>query len=131
MIIGIGTDLVQISRIEEMLHTFGKTFEEKVFTPLEQEKAASLPTNKRASFYAKRFAAKEAFSKALGSGIGMNAFFKEIEVKNDPKGAPYLVLYGHAHDTLIQKSAGKTAHIHLSLSDEKSFANAFVVIEVL
>lgn len=131
MILGIGTDLVQISRIEEMLKTFGSSFENKVFTLSEQEKATTLPQNKRASFYAKRFAAKEAFSKALGSGIGMSAFFKDIEVKNDEKGAPFLSIHGRAKETLFKKAKGKEVQTHISLSDEKSFASAFVIIEVL
>lgn len=131
MILGIGTDLVQISRIEEMLKTFGSSFENKVFTDLEQKKAASLPQNKRASFYAKRFAAKEAFSKALGSGIGMSAFFKDIEVQNNSQGAPFLSIHGRAKETLQKKANGKQIQTHISLSDEKSFANAFVIIELL
>ena len=131
MILGIGTDLVQISRIEEMLKNFGKAFEDKVFTLSEQQKAATLPQNKRASYYAKRFAAKEAFSKALGSGIGMSAFFKDIEVKNNEKGAPFLSIHGRAKETLLHKANGKEIQTHISLSDEKSFASAFVTIETL
>ena len=131
MILGIGTDLVQISRIEEILKTFGSSFEDKVFTSHEQQKAATLPQNKKASFYAKRFAAKEAFSKALGSGIGISAFFKDIEVQNNEKGAPFLSIHGRAKETLQKKAMGKQIQTHISLSDEKSFASAFVVIEVL
>lgn len=129
MILGIGTDLVQIKRIEETLLKFGSQFENKIFTTAEQTKAASLPANKRASYYAKRFAAKEAFAKALGSGIGMSAFFKEIEVQNDSKGAPFLILHGNALQTLLKKADNKPYQVHLSLSDEKAFATAFVVIE--
>ncbi len=128
MIIGIGTDLVQIKRISQTLETFGPRFEEKIFTPDEILKAKTLPAPKRPAFYAKRFAAKEAFAKALGSGIGLNAFFKEIEVKNNDKGAPFFVLHGRAKDSLYHLG-GASATIHLSLSDEKEFATAFVVIE--
>lgn len=131
MILGIGTDLVQINRIKQTLDKFGSAFENKVFTPFECTKAQTLPENKKASFYAKRFAAKEAFSKALGSGIGMSAFFQDIEVQNDEKGAPYFKISGTALETLIKKSGGKPYQIHLSLTDEKAFAGAFVVIEIL
>lgn len=129
MIIGIGTDLVQVNRIETTLSKFGTSFEEKVFTPFEREKAKTLSPLKQASFFAKRFAAKEAFSKALGSGIGKEAFFQEIEVQNDIKGAPFLVISGNALQSLEKKANNKPYHIHLSLSDEKDFALCFVVIE--
>ena len=131
MIIGIGTDLVQVNRIETTLKKFGSSFEEKVFTPFERERAQTLSPLKRASFFAKRFAAKEAFSKALGSGIGQEAFFQDIEVQNDSKGAPFFVIKGKALQTLQQKTTGKSYQIHLSLSDEKEFAICFVVIEAI
>lgn len=129
MIIGIGTDLVQVNRIETTLQKFGPSFEEKVFTPFEREKAKTLSPLKRASFFAKRFAAKEAFSKALGSGIGKEAFFQDIEVQNDSKGAPFFLITGKALQTLESKTNGQPYHIHLSLSDEKDFALCFVIIE--
>ena len=116
MILGIGTDLVQISRIEQMLKTFGKAFEDKVFTLSEQQKAATLPQNKRASYYAKRFAAKEAFSKALGSGIGMSAFFKDIEVKNNEKAHPfYPFTVEQKKLSFIKQMAKKFKHTFLFL----------------
>ena len=129
MIIGIGTDLVQVSRIEATLQKFGPAFEEKVFTLFERERAKRYPLKKQASFYAKRFAAKEAFSKALGSGIGSEAFFQDIEIQNDEKGAPFFKLRGKALDSLNQKVGTTKVKIHLSLSDEKEFATAFVIIE--
>ena len=129
MIIGIGTDLVQVNRIEATLKKFGSSFEEKVFTSFEQERAKKLPSAKQASFYAKRFAAKEAFSKALGCGIGKEAFFQDIEVQNNEKGAPFFVIKGKALASLKEKTKGMPYQIHLSLSDEKDFALCFVVIE--
>ena len=129
MILGIGTDLVQINRIQKTLDKFQGTFEKKVFTQFEQDKAQTLPVNKKASFFAKRFAAKEAFSKALGSGIGGEAFFQDIEVQNDIKGAPFFVIKGKALETLKKKTNNKPYQIHLSLSDEKEFAVSFVIIE--
>ena len=129
MIIGIGTDLVQVNRIETTLKKFGTSFEEKVFSAFEREKASTLAPLKRASFFAKRFAAKEAFSKALGSGIGGEAFFQDIEVQNDIKGAPFFVIKGKALETLKKKTNNKPYQIHLSLSDEKEFAICFVIIE--
>lgn len=129
MIIGIGTDLVQVNRIEITLKKFGTSFEEKIFTPFERERAQKLPDKKQASFYAKRFAAKEAFSKALGCGIGKEAFFQDIEVRNDEKGAPFFVIKGKALTSLKEKTKGQPYQIHLSLSDEKDFALCFVVIE--
>ena len=131
MILGIGTDLVQINRIQKTLDKFQGTFEKKVFTQFEQDKANTLPSNKKASFFAKRFAAKEAFSKALGCGIGMSAFFQDIEIQNDKQGAPFFKISGTALQTLMQKTKGKEYRIHLSLTDEKEFAGAYVVIEIL
>ena len=116
MIIGIGTDLVQVNRIEATLKKFGSSFEEKVFTLFEQERAKKLPSEKQASFYAKRFAAKE-------------AFFQDIEVQNNEKGAPFFVIKGKALASLKEKTKGMPYQIHLSLSDEKDFALCFVVIE--
>ena len=126
MILGIGTDLVQISRIEEMLKTFGSSFENKVFTDLEQKKAASLPQNKRASFYAKRFAAKEAFSKALGTGI-VGFSVKDVYIQNDEKGKPLLIIENKAKE-ILEKLYGQ-CKIHITMSHEKEYAVAFVIIE--
>lgn len=131
MIIGIGTDLVQVSRIETTLKKFGTAFEEKIFTPFERERAKRYPPKKQAAFYAKRFAAKEAFSKALGSGIGSEAFFQDIEIQNDEKGAPFFNLTGKALASLNQKAGKAPVKIHLSLSDEKEFAICFVIIEAI
>ena len=129
MIVGIGTDLMQISRMNKIISKFGEAFEQKVFTPFEIERAKQLSPSKKSAFYAKRFAAKEAFSKALGTGIGTNAFFKDIEIQNDAKGAPFYVISGKAKETLEAKTNGQNYQIHLSLSDEKAYATAFVVIE--
>jgi holo-[acyl-carrier protein] synthase len=130
MIIGIGSDLCDIRRIESALARFAERFEERCFTPLEREKAAGRAD--KAGTLAKRFAAKEACSKALGTGIyGEHGIhFREMEVVNDKAGRPTLHLSGAARarlDTLVPP--GHEAFIHLSLTDEHPLAQAFVVIE--
>lgn len=135
MIIGIGTDLVAIKRIEDILYRMGSSFRNKIFTPREQEQANTRPNSQQVAFYAKRFAAKEATAKALGTGIGSSAGWQDIEILSQPSGAPTLHLSGKALETaqkLAQKK-GKTPNasnlqIHLSLADD-TFAQAFVVIE--
>ena len=124
MIIGIGNDLIDIRRVEKLLVRFGDKFSQKVFTEHEINKAKG-----EASSLAKRFAAKEAVAKALATGIGKNAAWQEIEVKNLPSGQPIIFLHGNAKQTLqnlIPKDYN--AKIHLSLSDEYPYAQAFVVI---
>lgn len=125
-IAGIGTDIVQIDRIKLIRHRFGKKFIHRIFTVHEQECALNLSEELKDTFYAKRFAAKEAFVKALGCGIGALATWQEIEVFNDSFGAPSLQISGKTAQTLHQKA--KNAVIHLSLSDD-SAAIAFVIIE--
>ena len=122
MIIGLGTDLVEIARIEKALERFDDKFIERNFTHAEQIK-------KDASHLAKRFAAKEAMAKALGTGISGGIEFKDIEVKNDEAGKPYITVYNKALETLNKMTPeGKTVSLHLSLSDEKAHAMATVVI---
>lgn len=122
MIIGIGTDLVDIARIEKSLQKFGQKFIDRNFTPAEQHKTD-------ANHLAKRFAAKEALSKALGTGIAGGIAFKDIEVRNDEAGKPYITLYNEALRIITSLTpADKALHIHLSLSDEKNHAIATVVI---
>ncbi len=130
MIIGIGTDVVQIRRIGVTLDRFGDKFLNRIFTPAEQERGETLSGTARHGFYAKRYAAKEAVSKALGSGIGRLAGWQEIEILNDEAGAPFVRLSGVTADTLTQKASGQKTCIHVSLSDDM-FAAAFVVIETL
>lgn len=131
MIVGLGSDLCNIERIERSLARFGTRFEDRVFTEVERAKAARRPFT-RAGTYAKRFAAKEAFSKAVGTGFKRGVFMKDIGVVNAPSGAPTLALSGGAKaalDALIPM--GHTAHIHLTLTDDHPWAQAFVIIEAL
>lgn len=131
MIVGLGSDLCNIDRIEKSLARFGARFEQRVFTEVERAKAARRPFT-RAGTYAKRFAAKEAFSKAVGTGFKRGVFMKDIGVVNAPSGAPTLALSGGAKaalDALIP--AGHTAHIHVTLTDDHPWAQAFVIIEAL
>lgn len=131
MIVGMGSDLCNIERIQNSLNRFGTRFEERVFTPVERAKAARRPFTK-AGTYAKRFAAKEAFSKAVGTGFKRGVFMKDIGVVNAPSGAPTLALTGGAKaalDALIP--AGYEAHLHLTLTDDHPWAQAFVIIEAL
>ncbi len=138
MILGIGSDICDITRIERSLARFGKTFENRVFTAGEQAKAqrrfAGGKRNGTASTYAKRFAAKEALGKALGTGVGSGGgiYWRDIEVVNLPSGKPTLRLHGGALATLQSLTPqGQKAVLHLSLVDEYPMAQAFVVIELL
>jgi len=130
MIIGIGSDLVEIRRIEQTLSRYGDRFIQRLFTPVEQAKAMQRVI--AAPTFAKRFAAKEACSKALGTGLNRGVFFRDMGVVNQPSGQPTLQLTGGALERLKAITpAGKKPHIHLSLTDEKEWAQAFVVIEAL
>ena len=129
MIIGLGSDLCNIERIQASLDRFGTRFEKRVFTDTEQAKAARRPYTK-AGTLAKRFAAKEAFSKAVGTGFKAGVFMKDIGVVNAPSGAPTLALTGGAALQLAAITpAGHEAVIHLTLTDDHPWAQAFVVIE--
>ena len=131
MIVGLGSDLCNIERIQKSLDRFGERFEQRVFTDLERAKAAKRPFT-RAGTYAKRFAAKEAFSKAVGTGFKRGVFMKDIGVVNAPSGKPTLKLAGGAQaalDALIP--AGHKAEIHLTLTDDHPWAQAFVIIEAI
>ena len=129
MIIGMGSDLCNIERIQAWLDRFGERFELRVFTELERAKAARRPYT-RAGTYAKRFAAKEAFSKAVGTGFRHGVFMKDIGVVNAPSGAPTLALTGGAAQRLaLLTPDGHEAVIHLTLTDDHPWAQAFVVIE--
>lgn len=127
MIIGIGTDIVNIHRIEVIRRRWGDKWANRLFTPAEIKAAASLSNTGATAYYAKRFAAKEAFSKALGTGIGRFATWQEIEILKNKDGAPLLTVSGQAAQTLVQK-AGPDYRIHVSLSDD-TMAVAVVVIE--
>jgi len=128
MIVGIGTDLCNIERIERSLERFGDRFLERVFTATERAKAESRPFT-RAGTLAKRFAAKEAFSKAVGTGFKRGVFMKDIGVVNAPSGAPTLELTGGARQRLDALApAGHAIDIHLTLTDEHPWAQAFVIL---
>ena len=129
MILAIGSDLCNIERIQTSLDRFGERFLQRVFTPIEQAKAARRPFT-RAGTLAKRFAAKEAFSKAVGTGFKAGVFMKDIGVVNAKSGAPTLALTGGAAARLAAITpAGNEAIVHLTLTDDHPWAQAFVVIE--
>jgi holo-[acyl-carrier protein] synthase len=129
MIIGLGSDLCNIERIASSLERFGERFENRVFTDVERAKARRRPFT-IAGTYAKRFAAKEAFSKAVGTGFKAGVFMKDIGVVNAPSGAPTLKLEGGAAARLAALTPdGHEAVIHLTLTDDHPWAQAFVVIE--
>jgi len=129
MIIAIGSDLCNIERIQNSLDRFGERFVARVFTDIERAKAERRPFTK-AGTYAKRFAAKEAFSKAVGTGFKAGVFMKDIGVVNMKSGAPTLALSGGAAARLAAITpAGHEAMVHLTLTDDHPWAQAFVVIE--
>lgn len=129
MIIAIGSDLCNIDRIQNSLNRFGTRFEQRVFTEVERAKAARRPFT-RAGTFAKRFAAKEAFAKAIGTGFSAGVFMKDIGVVNAKSGAPTLALTGGAAQRLASLTPdGHTAIVHLTLTDDHPWAQAFVVIE--
>ena len=129
MIVSIGSDLCNIERIQKSLDRFGERFEQRVFTEVERAKAAKRPFTK-AGTLAKRFAAKEAFSKAVGTGFKAGVFMRDIGVVNARSGAPTLALTGGAAARLAAITpAGHDAVIHLTLTDDYPWAQAFVIIE--
>ena len=131
MIIAIGSDLCSIERIQASLDRFGDRFEQRVFTAVERARAARRPFT-RAGTFAKRFAAKEAFSKAVGTGFKAGVFMKDIGVVNKPSGAPTLALTGGAAERLAAITpAGHEAVVHLTLTDDHPWAQAFVIIEAV
>ena len=128
MILGIGSDLCDVSRIERTLETFGERFLARCFTQI--ERAKSDRRAERAASYAKRFAAKEACAKALGTGLRHGVFWRDMGVVNLPSGAPTMKLTGGAAERLAAITpAGMSAFIHLTITDEYPLAQAFVVIE--
>jgi holo-[acyl-carrier protein] synthase len=130
MIIGIGSDLCDIRRIERSLERFGDRFTHRLFT--EGERARSDRRAARAPSYARRFAAKEACSKALGTGLAHGVFWRDMEVVNLPSGRPTLRLTGGALERLRAITPeGCEARVHVSLTDDPPLAQAFVVIEAV
>ncbi len=130
MIIGLGSDLIDIRRIEKSLEKYGPRFTTRLFTDIEQKKSDG--RHQRAASYAKRFAAKEACAKALGTGISRGVFWRDMGVANLLSGKPTMVLTGGAaeHLTAIMP-AGHTPAIHLTITDDYPLAQAFVIIEAV
>ncbi|PST20998.1 holo-ACP synthase [Rhizobium sp. JAB6] len=130
MIIGIGSDLIDIRRVEKTMERFGDRFIERCFTDIERAKSEGRK-NKAAS-YAKRFAAKEACSKALGTGLAQGVFWRDMGVVNLPGGKPTMQLTGGAAERLVSMlPANHRAAIHLTITDDFPLAQAFVIIEAL
>ena len=130
MIVGIGSDLIDIRRIEKSLERYGERFIERIYT--ETEQARSEGRRARAASYAKRFAAKEACAKALGTGLAQGVFWRDMGVVNLPGGKPTMKLTGGAAMRLEKMlPAGRRAVIHLTITDDFPLAQAFVIIEAL
>ena len=128
MIVGIGSDLCSIERIQASLDRFGERFEQRVFTAVVRAKAKRRPLT-RAGTLAKRFAAKEAFAKAVGTGFRAGVFMKDIGVVNAPSGAPTLELTGGALARLDALAPpGHAVDIHLTMTDDHPWAQAFVIL---
>lgn len=130
MIIGVGADLSDIRRIQASLDRFGDRFKTRCFTELERTRSDRKPDP--AWSYAKRFAAKEACAKALGTGMRADVYWRDMGVVNLRTGQPTMTLTGHAGEHLSRLTPPEhEAKIHLTLSDEHPYALAFVVIEAL
>lgn len=130
MIVGIGSDLIDIRRVEKVIERHGERFIERIFTPVEIQKSERRKL--RAASYAKRFAAKEACAKALGTGFRQGVYWRDIGVDNRPSGQPLLHLTGGAAARLAALTpAGMTAQVDLSLTDEPPFGQAVVIISAV
>ena len=128
MIIGLGSDLCDIRRVEQTLERYGDRFVERCFTPIERQKSERRAN--RAASYAKRFAAKEACAKALGTGLSAGVFWRDMGVVNLPSGQPTLALTGGAAARLAALvPPGHEPMLHLTLTDEYPLAQAYVLIE--
>ncbi|MBJ7411751.1 MAG: holo-ACP synthase [Phenylobacterium sp.] len=130
MILGLGSDLSDIRRIQESLDRFGDRFKQRVFTELERTRSDRKVD--AAASYAKRFAAKEACAKALGTGMRRGVFWRDMGVINMRSGQPTMALTGGAAERLKEMTPpGMRAVIHLTLTDDHPYAQAFVIIEAL
>ena len=130
MIIGLGSDLADIRRVQNSLDRFGERFTQRIFTDV--ERARSERKTDRAASYAKRFAAKEACSKALGTGLKRGVYLADMGVVNARSGKPTMALTGGAASRLAALiPPGMNGYIHVSLTDDHPYAQAFVVIEAL
>ena len=132
MIIGLGSDIIDIRRIEAVIAKHGDRFLERVFTPVERAKAERRTERIRAATYAKRFAAKEAASKALGTGFRAGAFFRDLGVVNLRSGQPTLQMTGGAAARLAAITPpGHMAQVALTMTDEYPYASAVVIISAV
>ncbi len=130
MIIGIGNDMIDIRRVERTLERFGDRFTQRIFTEIEQRKSDG--RRNRAASYAKRFAAKEACAKALGTGLARGVFWKDMGVVNLRGGQPTIALSGGARQRLDQITPpGMEAVIHVTITDDHPLAQAFVIISAV
>ncbi len=130
MIIGLGSDLCDIRRIERSIERFGSRFIDRIFTEVEKQKSDR--RKERAASYAKRFAAKEACAKALGTGLSRGVFWRDMGVVNLPGGKPTMNLTGGAAERLASMMPrGHSPLIHLTITDEYPLAQAFVIIEAI
>lgn len=125
MIFGIGVDLVKMSRIQKAMESWGERFQQKIFT--EKERALCLSKPRPTRYWAMRFAAKEAFSKAIGLGMRHGIFWKDIEVTSNSFGRPELILHGRAKEICLENGIKQS---FLTLSDEDGYAVAVVVLEI-
>jgi holo-[acyl-carrier protein] synthase len=125
MIYGIGVDLVKMARIESAMETWGERFQKKIYT--ERERALCLSKSHPTRYWAMRFAAKEAFSKAIGLGMRQGVYWKDIEVTSNSSGKPELILHGRAREICLEAGIKNT---FLSLTDEDGYAMAVVVLEI-
>ena len=131
MILGIGNDLIDIRRVEKTLERFGERFTNRIFTEEERRRAERRPFN-RAATYAKRFAAKEACAKALGTGLRQGVFWRDMKVANLPSGQPTLTLTGGAAARLAKMvPPGMSAQINLTMTDDHPWAEAVVIISAV
>jgi holo-[acyl-carrier protein] synthase len=130
MIIGLGNDIVDIRRIEKTLENHGERFVNRIFTDIERKKSDARA--QRAASYAKRFAAKEACSKALGTGFNAGVYWKDLGVVNEPSGRPTLHITGGAAKRLAGMTPeGHVAKVHLTMTDDFPYAQAIVIIEAV
>jgi holo-[acyl-carrier protein] synthase len=130
MILGVGSDIIDIRRIERSIERYGERFLNRVFTPLERAKSDRRAL--RAASYARRFAAKEACAKALGTGLSQGVFWRDMGVVNAPSGKPTMMLTGGAAERLkAMTPPGRTARIDLTITDEFPQAQALVIISTV
>jgi holo-[acyl-carrier protein] synthase len=130
MIIGIGNDIIDIRRVEKTLDRYGERFIGRIFTEVEVKKSER--RRQRAASYAKRFAAKEACAKALGTGMSAGVFWRDMGVVNLPSGKPTMALTGGAAERLKRlMPVGHRPEIHVTITDDFPMAQAFVVIEAV